>query len=92
MPIKKRAWADHDAAIPFRDPRLAKLNGTNMAGRRPHSLVDPQRLRAANDNHVDEGAPPKPAPTAITTRIIRLASVRRSHQEGRGGKGDYSLP
>lgn len=52
--IRRRAarWAEHDAKIPFRDDRLARMNGTNRAGRRPHSLVEPQLLRRpANDNH-----------------------------------------
>ncbi len=55
--IRRRAarWAEHDAKIPYRDERLVRLNGTNRAGRRPHSLVEPQRLPAtvllaANDN------------------------------------------
>jgi len=50
---RRRDWTDHDAAIPFRDPRLAKLNGTNPMGRRPHSMMEPQRLQAANDNRPD---------------------------------------
>lgn len=50
--IRTRAarWAEHDAAIPFRDERLVLLNGTNPEGRRPHNLVEPHQLRAANDN------------------------------------------
>lgn len=50
--IRRRAtrWAEHDAAIPFRDDRAVLLNGTNPAGRRPRSLVEPQHLRAENDN------------------------------------------
>lgn len=49
---RARRWAEHDAKIPYRDDRLARLNGTNRAGRRPHSLVEPQLLRRpANDNH-----------------------------------------
>lgn len=50
--IRTRAarWAEHDAAIPFRDDRAVLLNGTNPAGRRPRSLVEPQHLRAENDN------------------------------------------
>lgn len=47
---RRRDWREHDASVPFRCPILAKLNGTNPMGRRPHSLVEPQRLQAANDN------------------------------------------
>lgn len=47
---RARRWADIDAKVPFRDERLARMNGTNPAGRRPHSLVEPQLLRPANDN------------------------------------------
>lgn len=55
--IRARAarWAEHDARVPFFDDRLARLNGTNPAGRRPHSFLEPTRksvfaLIAANDN------------------------------------------
>ena len=50
--IRARAarWAEHDARVPFRDERLFRMNGTNPTGRRPHSLVEPQLLRPANDN------------------------------------------
>lgn len=58
----KRDWTAHDAAIPFHDDRLARLNGTNMAGRRPHSLVEPQRLRPANDNAPIEASGATPPP------------------------------
>ncbi len=44
-------WAEPAAKIPYKDDRLVRLNGTNRAGRRPHSLVEPQLLRQpANDN------------------------------------------
>ncbi len=46
----KRDWREHDAAIPFRCPKLARANGTNRAGRKPHPLVAPQLPLAANDN------------------------------------------
>lgn len=40
--------------VPFRDERMARLNGTNRAGRRPHSLAEADVYRgqrvAANDN------------------------------------------
>jgi hypothetical protein len=48
-----RDWSAHDSNIPFYDPRLAKLNGTNPRGRRPHALIEPERLRlprAENDD------------------------------------------
>lgn len=55
--LKSRAerWREHDAAIPYKDERLVRLNGTNRAGRRPHSFMEPQSkpvyaLLAANDN------------------------------------------
>lgn len=52
LAARARRWAEHDAKIPYRDERLVRLNGTNRAGRRPHSLVEPQLLRRpANDNH-----------------------------------------
>lgn len=48
---RARRWAEHDARVPYRDERLFRMNGTNPAGRRPHSLVEPQLLRRpANDN------------------------------------------
>jgi len=52
---RARRWADHDASIPYKDERLVRLNGTNRAGRRPHSFIETQRLPAtvllaANDN------------------------------------------
>lgn len=47
----RRDWRAHDAKIPFRDPVMFKLNGTNPMGRRPHSMMEPQRLTAANDNN-----------------------------------------
>ena len=47
---RKRDWSEHDAQIPFRCPVMVRRNGTNKAGRRPHSLMEPQRLQAANDN------------------------------------------
>lgn len=49
-------WAEHDARVPYRDERLFRMNGTNPAGRRPHSLVEPQLLRPANDNARAEDA------------------------------------
>lgn len=52
----KRDWTEHDAKIPYRDLRMWLLNGTNRAGRRPHSLDEPERpirMEAANDNAVD---------------------------------------
>ena len=59
--LRRRAarWAEHDARVPFFDERAARMNGTNRAGRRPHSLVQPQRkpvyaLIAANDNEPPE--------------------------------------
>jgi hypothetical protein len=50
-----RDWTAHDARVPYRDERRARMNGTNPAGRRPHALVEPERkpvfaLMAANDN------------------------------------------
>lgn len=51
--IRARDWAEHDAKIPYRDLRMWLLNGTNRAGRRPHSLNEPERrirMEAANDN------------------------------------------
>jgi hypothetical protein len=53
--MPKRDWTQHDAAIPFRDDRLIRLNGASPTGRRPHLLVEPERkplyvLLAANDN------------------------------------------
>lgn len=52
---RARRWAEHDAKIPYRDERLVRLNGTNKAGRRPHSFIETQRkpvfaLLADNDN------------------------------------------
>ncbi|MBN7763643.1 hypothetical protein JYP52_21110 [Nitratireductor aquibiodomus] len=50
---RPRDWAEHDAKIPYRDIRMWLLNGTNRAGRRPHSLNEPERpirMEAANDN------------------------------------------
>lgn len=56
--IRARAarWAEHDSRIPYFDDRLARLNGTNRAGRRPHSFLEPTRksvlaMIGANDNH-----------------------------------------
>lgn len=49
----QRDWTEHDAKIPYRDIRMWLLNGTNRAGRRPHSLDEPERpirMEAANDN------------------------------------------
>jgi hypothetical protein len=59
--MPKRDWTAHDAAIPYRDERRARRNGTNPAGRRPHALVEPERrpvyaLLAANDNADPEEA------------------------------------
>ena len=51
----RRDWSEHDAQIPFRCPVMFRRNGTNKAGRRPHSLMEPQRLQAANDNRVATG-------------------------------------
>lgn len=55
--IRARAarWAEHDAKVPYFDERAAVRNGTNPAGRRPHSFLEPTRkpvfaLIAANDN------------------------------------------
>jgi hypothetical protein len=48
-----RDWTAHDALVPYRDERLARRNGTNRTGRRPHALIEPERLRlprADNDN------------------------------------------
>lgn len=61
QPNRKRDWTAHDASIPFRDDRLAKLNGTNPARRRPRS-IDATREAAANDNAAPEvsGATPSP--------------------------------
>jgi len=50
MTARKRDWREHDAAVHFRDPRLIRLNGTNRAGRRPHTLTEPTLRLAANDN------------------------------------------
>ena len=47
---RKRDWTAHDAAIPFKCPKLARANGTNPMGRRPHSTLDSQLRQAANDN------------------------------------------
>jgi len=54
-------WAGSDASVPYFDDRLARLNGTNRAGRRPHSFLEPTRktvfaLIAANDNQEVGGA------------------------------------
>lgn len=53
--IRRRTarWAEHDAAIPYRDERLVRLNGTNKAGRRPHSLMEPQLLRRPDNDNKD---------------------------------------
>lgn len=55
--IRARAarWAEHDAKVPFHDDRRSARNGTNPAGRRPHSFLAPTRkpvfaLIADNDN------------------------------------------
>lgn len=50
-----RDWTAHDDAVPFHDERLARLNGTNLAGRRPHGFEEPTlqlrcTRRADNDN------------------------------------------
>lgn len=39
---RRRDWRNHDRGIPFRDERLMRLNGSNPAGRRPHSFIEPQ--------------------------------------------------
>lgn len=48
--VRARRWADIDAKVPYRDERLARMNGTNPTGRRPRSFELPQLLRPANDN------------------------------------------
>lgn len=60
--IRARAarWAEHDSRIPYFDDRLARLNGTNRAGRRPHSFLEPTRksvfaMIADNDNTAEGG-------------------------------------
>lgn len=54
---RARRWAEHDAKVPYRDERLARLNGTSPTGRRPHGLMEPQLLRPANDNAEDRRDP-----------------------------------
>lgn len=56
---KRRDWSAHDAKVPYHDERLARMNGTNRAGRRPHAFIEPQlrpltALVAANDNRPAE--------------------------------------
>jgi len=59
--IRARAarWAEHDAQVPYLDERRARFNGTNPAGKRPHSFLEPTRkpvfaLIAANDNRSED--------------------------------------
>ncbi|QKC97278.1 hypothetical protein EB231_23280 [Mesorhizobium sp. NZP2298] len=57
----RRDWRAHDAAIPYHNERRILLNGTNPAGRRPHTFVEPSRktvvaLLAANDNRSEDEA------------------------------------
>jgi hypothetical protein len=56
--IRARAarWAEHDSKVPYCDDRRAARNGTNPAGRRPHTITEPRRLVAANDNDKGDDA------------------------------------
>jgi hypothetical protein len=61
----KRDWTEHDASVPFKCPVMFRLNGTNRARRKPHSIVEPQLRQTANDNRPQPGDATAPeSPTA----------------------------
>jgi hypothetical protein len=59
--MPKRDWSAHDAATPYRDDRLRRLNGTSPTGRRPHALAEPERLRLPRADNDNDNTEPKDA-------------------------------